>query len=127
MSPLLNKTILLVEDEPELRSMVSEALHTEGSVVLEAKDGLQAIKGYIEHFTAIDFVVTDYRMPHINGIDLYHIITKINPHAKVLLTTGYPIAVSGKLGGIENNLFDLPVVEKSQGFNQIIHTLKKIA
>ncbi|MBY0457027.1 MAG: response regulator [Gemmataceae bacterium] len=61
-------TILLVDDSPTLRRMAADALRRGGHTVLEAADGLEALR--LADGRAIDLVVTDVNMPGMGGAEL---------------------------------------------------------
>ncbi len=82
-------TVLVVEDGPEVRATVREALIAEGFRVLEADgpgDALLAVEDYGEE---IELVLTDVVMPRMNGPDLIRRIRERVPGMKVLYMTGY--------------------------------------
>ena len=80
-------TILFVEDESDLRDLVSEVLSDKGFDVLVASDGYEAIRILIEHH--VDLLVTDIVMPGISGFELAHQAKLMRPRLRVLYTTGY--------------------------------------
>jgi two-component system chemotaxis response regulator CheY len=65
---LKDATILVVDDEPDWRSIIADWLRREGSCVLLAEDGAEALK--LIHTNKIDAVVSDVRMPVMDGITL---------------------------------------------------------
>jgi len=65
-----SETILLVEDEDAVRQITSRLLRSRGYAVLEAADGLEALKVCDRHAGAIDLLITDVMMPRMNGRDL---------------------------------------------------------
>jgi two-component system, cell cycle sensor histidine kinase and response regulator CckA len=84
-----NETVLLVEDEEAVRSLVRVALRSNGYKVLEAKDGEQAL-AILEDFRGpIDLLLTDVVMPNMNGQDLAERLGSLHPEAKVLYMSGY--------------------------------------
>lgn len=60
------KTILIVDDSASIRQMVSFALKSDGHIVIEAADGVEALDKANAH--AIDLVLTDQNMPNMDGI-----------------------------------------------------------
>ncbi|MGB3294110.1 MAG: response regulator [Phormidesmis sp.] len=70
------KTILVVDDEPHIRQLLRQELETEGYQVVEAKDGVEAIKRV--KATPPDLIIMDVMMPNINGFDLAAVL-KNNP------------------------------------------------
>jgi CheY-like chemotaxis protein len=83
-SPL---TILFVEDETELRSLVRGMLLAQGFRVFVAPDGIDAL--HILHAHHVDLLFTDIVMPGIDGVQLAKRARGIRPGLKVLFTTGY--------------------------------------
>ena len=83
------ETILLVEDEDSLRHLASRTLQSQGYNILEACDGLAALKLCQRHLPLIDIVVTDVVMPNLNGVDLIQRLKEFRPHLKVLYMSGY--------------------------------------
>jgi DNA-binding response OmpR family regulator len=64
-------TILLVEDEPPIRELVADVLRDEGYDVLEAQDGVEALRALDEHSPATDdlsLVVMDIMLPSLDGL-----------------------------------------------------------
>jgi PAS domain S-box-containing protein len=88
--PSGNETILLVEDEFQLRTFVSDLLQRCGYTVLEAESGPAALKVWQNQRERIHLVLTDIIMPeNINGIDLGHQLLTEKPSLKVIYTSGY--------------------------------------
>jgi PAS domain S-box-containing protein len=83
------ETILLAEDNAQLRGLTKEVLLTNGYIVLEAIDGENAIERFMENKDAIDLLLLDVVMPRKNGKDAYDAIQKVKPSIKVLFTSGY--------------------------------------
>jgi CheY-like chemotaxis protein len=80
-------TVLLVEDEDDLRALAAAALRGAGLEVLEATDASQAVEIYLDR--SFDVLVTDVVMPGMRGPDLAAAIVAAEPEVQVLLTTGY--------------------------------------
>lgn len=83
------ETILLVDDEPLLRDLGSMILETYGYRVLVAADGLEAIELFMRERSRISLVVLDLSMPRLSGRDAYRRLLRIDPHVRVLFTSGY--------------------------------------
>src|SRR5690242_12696172 len=66
------ETILLVEDEPAVRQLFSQALSRAGYAVYEARNGQEAMKLFDQYGESIDLVLTDMRMPYMGGAELAH-------------------------------------------------------
>jgi two-component system cell cycle sensor histidine kinase/response regulator CckA len=83
------ETILLVEDEEDLRDLLTTVLHGHGYNILMARDGLEALERYRRHRSEIQLVVTDMDLPKINGAALSQTILSSNPEAKIILISGF--------------------------------------
>lgn len=85
-----SKTILLVEDDKELRQITKLMLIKLGYKVLESEDGQSALTALKKHYEEVDLVFTDVILPlGVNGVDLANILKIRYPDIKVLLTSGY--------------------------------------
>src|SRR3954468_5670309 len=81
------ETVLLVEDEELVRVAARKALLHSGFRVLEANNGVHALKIY--GLTRVDLVITDLVMPEMGGRELATKLRQHNPDVKVLFTSGY--------------------------------------
>jgi CheY-like chemotaxis protein len=81
-------TILLVDDEELVRAGTAEMLRDLGHEVIEASGGAQAL-GKLGARLRVDAVVTDYRMPRMDGAELARRIRALDPAMPILLVTGY--------------------------------------
>lgn len=79
--------ILLVDDEPSIRLTVGDALKSEGHRVTLASDGAEGI-GHIEA-TVFDVVITDIRLPKMDGLAIMQHVLKEAPDTDVILITAY--------------------------------------
>ncbi|MBN2224372.1 MAG: PAS domain S-box protein [Deltaproteobacteria bacterium] len=86
--PKGEKTVLIVEDEEALRTMIGEVLEQDGYRVHLCEDGQQAIE--IMKIKRFDGIITDLKMPGIGGKDLYTFVQKYYPEiaGRVLFITG---------------------------------------
>ena len=82
-------TILLAEDEKEVREVAREFLDLAGYTVIEAKDGAQALELAAQHAEKIDLLVTDMVMPGIGGRELATRLLALRPGLKVIYMSGY--------------------------------------
>jgi PAS domain S-box-containing protein len=83
------ETILLVEDETNLRRLARQYLETQGYKILEAADGAAALQIVEGHKGTIDLLLTDVVMPGMNGRELAVAITSERPGIRVLYMSGY--------------------------------------
>ena len=93
------ETILLAEDETEVRAFTRKLLEEYGYKVIDAKDGDDTIGKYKLHKDKIQLVILDVIMPNRNGREVCEAIKKITPDIKVLFTSGYPADhIDGMIG-----------------------------
>lgn len=83
------KTVLLVEDEESLRSLILTFLEQDGYTVLEAGDGKKAIEIAEQHGGPIHLLLTDVVMPEMNGPALAGRFAQAYPESKVVYMSGY--------------------------------------
>jgi len=84
-----HETILLVEDEVQVRRIAVTALRQKGYNVLEAAGGPDALQLTDSHQGRIDLLITDVVMPHMRGTELARRLRTLRPALKVLLVSGY--------------------------------------
>ncbi len=82
-------TILIVEDEDNLRYLLEEYLESKGYKVFATDNGYDAIEIYKANIEKIDLALIDIGLPTIDGISTFRKIRQINPNACVVLTSGY--------------------------------------
>ncbi|HKO50723.1 MAG TPA: response regulator [Polyangiaceae bacterium] len=87
--PKGSETILLVEDEVLVRSLVSKFLHSQGYRVLSAARGSDALQLATEHGAHIDLLLSDVVLPNMNGRQIYERLTLTIPKLRVLFMSGY--------------------------------------
>jgi PAS domain S-box-containing protein len=82
----LHRTILLVDDDPDVRSVTSMMLSSLGYSVVEAENGDEALK---KIDSAIDLVLTDFAMPNMTGAELAEIVKREHPELPIMFITGF--------------------------------------
>jgi PAS domain S-box-containing protein len=95
------ETILLVEDESNLRYLARQFLEKQGYRVIEAADGAVAMQISVAHEGMIHLLLTDVIMPGMNGRELAQRISEIRPNTKVLYMSGYTENVIGHNGTLD--------------------------
>ena len=95
------ETILVVEDEANLRYLARQYLEKQGYRVIEAADGAVAMQIAVAHEGVIHLLLTDVIMPGMNGRELAQRISEIRPNVKVLYMSGYTENVIGHGGMLE--------------------------
>jgi PAS domain S-box-containing protein len=91
-------TVLVVDDEPEMRTLVAEILRGDGYRVLVAAAGGAAL-GALEREPSIDVLVTDVVMPVMSGTDLAARVAERSPATRVLFVSGFVPAGAAALRG----------------------------
>ena len=85
-----HETVLVVEDEPVLREMVSDMLKGHGYQVLEAGTGIEALKVWDESEAHVDLLLTDMVMPEgMTGAELAEQLRRRKPDLKIICSSGY--------------------------------------
>ena len=79
--------ILVVEDDSEMRSLLTDELSAEGYEVVQAEDGAKAaVMVARDHF---DLVITDVKMPKMGGIALLPVVKEVRPAVPVIVITAF--------------------------------------
>lgn len=104
-----NGRVLVVDDEPAVRTIVRMILEKAGYDVLEAENGEAAIAALNtgENRLVLDVVICDIRMPKINGVQAIEYFQREYPHVPVIVLTAYPetkMAVSFMHSGVADYL-----------------------
>jgi PAS domain S-box-containing protein len=98
------ETILVAEDDPRVRQLTREVLENYGYRVLEAVDGMDAVKVFHDNKDDIRLVILDVIMPRKKGKECFTEIRKINPRIKAIFTSGYTADIVHKKGILEEGL-----------------------
>jgi len=80
--------VLVVDDEPELRRLFRRNLVRAGHSVVEARSGREALA--LARHLAFDVVISDVRMPDLDGLDLLEVLQREQPQLPVVLVSGSP-------------------------------------
>jgi len=94
MMPL--KTILVADDDRELRDLISTVLEEPGYTVLAAADGYEALRILVER--AVDLLITDVKMPGISGFELARQAKLMRPRLHVIYLSGHD-SMTKRTGG----------------------------
>ena len=81
--------ILVVDDEHAIREVASDILRLRGYEVVLAKDGVEALEVYREHWGRIDLVLLDMVMPRLGGLETYRRLLGMDRNVRVLLCSGF--------------------------------------
>jgi CheY-like chemotaxis protein len=88
--PTRAMTVLVVDDEPAMRALTRRMLEGEGYRVYEAADGLDALAILAEGW-GVDVMVTDIRMPRMDGRELASRLTTHSPRIPIVFMSGYDV------------------------------------
>ncbi|HEX2169908.1 MAG TPA: response regulator [Nitrososphaera sp.] len=100
--------IILVDDEPDIVNVFGKVLQRDGYQVHEFTDPLKALNFLSTNYEKCSLVITDLRMPYMNGIEFASQVRRISPDVKLLLITAY------ETESYKNQITHL-------GFNGILH------
>jgi CheY-like chemotaxis protein len=94
------ETILVVEDQSDLRGLLCTVLQKNGYSVIEASDGKLALGEFAEHSKDIALVITDMVMPQMGGVDLGTQLRQHTQDLKILYISGYTDSLLARQGNI---------------------------
>jgi CheY-like chemotaxis protein len=117
------ETVLLVEDESDVREALSEALRSLNYHVLTASNGHEALQHFKNGDTKIDLVLSDVIMPGLSGPGLFRALSEMQPGTKMILITGYPLD-DGTRELLESNLVSW--IQKPFDKNTLSDSIRKI-
>lgn len=103
-----SESILLVEDDPEVRANNSSLLECVGYNVLSASNGEEALKLFERYGGGIALVVLDVIMPGMNGKEVFVLLKVIRPDVKVLFVSGYTAEILNRKGILSEGTNFLP-------------------
>ncbi len=95
--------LLLIDDEPSIRLSLGDALKRAGHKVTLAADGAEGLS--LLNGKTFDLVITDIRLPKVDGMTLFHTTKKNSPETEVILITAYG-AVSDAVLALKEGAFD---------------------
>jgi two-component system, cell cycle response regulator CpdR len=81
--------VLLVEDDASVRHFTARALALDGHEVTPVEDGMEGLDHLMAQKGVVDLVLSDIRMPEMDGVELAQAAAACFPHVPVLLMTGY--------------------------------------
>ena len=79
-------TVLVVDDEPEIRTLLMDVLIDDGYAVRSAVDGVAAVKSFVE--SRPDLILLDVDMPRLRGIETLLVIRELSPETPVIMISG---------------------------------------
>jgi DNA-binding NtrC family response regulator len=117
-----SKKILIVDDEPEMRIALETTLQRENYQLVCAEDGKQALELFENQ--VFDLVLTDVRMPKLNGLELLREVKERSPETPVVMMTAYG-AIDNAVEAMKEGAFDYLI--KGSGFSAdvLVSTVKR--
>ncbi len=89
-SPKDKPCVLLVDDEPAIRTLFAASLRRDGYHVVEAGDGKEAVEA-ARMAERVDLVITDIRMPQMDGVTMANALREAQPEIRIVFVSGYPV------------------------------------
>ena len=86
------RTVLLLDDEASLLTLLSRYLARQGYSVLQATMAEEAIERFIDNGRRIDLLIADVTLPDVSGVQMALLLRQEIPHLGVILTSGYPLS-----------------------------------
>ena len=115
-----NKTILLIDDDPSLLRVTEYQLENAGYKVITAVNGKDGLSAYREHKP--DLVLSDVKMPVMDGMELLAEIKRVSPHALVILVTAHG-SIETAIQAMKKGAFDY--ICKPFDTDELLITVKK--
>ncbi len=84
---MINKKILIVDDEPRITESLKYIFESKGFSVQTSSNGLEAVEIFKQ--TPVKVVLTDIKMPNLNGFNFMQAVKKIDPFVQLIFLTGY--------------------------------------
>ncbi len=118
-----SETVLVVEDDDQVRSLVRRVLLGAGYSVLEATDGNEALRVAREYRRTIDLLLTDVVMPELTGLELAHRLAEFRPEMRVLLVSGYTEAAIMSPGFLDP---ETPFLQKPFTPTELLNRIREV-
>jgi CheY-like chemotaxis protein len=115
------ETVLLVEDTPQVLTLLRLMLERLHYRVLTATDGQEALRVYKRHGDAIALVIADLVMPKVGGVALFQALRKRTPGVKVVILTGYLLPKEAHMLRAQGITEVLPKPPECAVLAQVIH------
>ena len=123
-----NGRVLIVDDEPDVRKVVRMTLEKAGYDVIEAEDGEKAIQAINEgeNPLTLDVVISDIRMPKINGVEAINYFQQQWPRVPIIVLTGFP-DIEMATGFLKRGIVDYLVkpVEKEKLISSVAKAIEQ--
>lgn len=117
------ETMLLAEDDADVRKVTRTMLERAGYTVIEAADGEEALNKFREYQDRIQLVILDVIMPRMNGKTVHDEMRKLRPDIKTLFTSGHTGDVILKKGILEEGMHFL---SKPASLTDLLHKVRDV-
>ena len=104
---ILLKTILCVDDDPDVSEIIAMVLAEGGYSVITASDGYEAVRILVDH--SVDLLITDVKMPGISGFELARQATLMRPNLHIIYVSGYNTDADRGAGPIYGVVLQKPI------------------
>ncbi len=124
--PASKKYVLAVDDDPDIVKLIEQALHRQGLKVSAFTDPVMALKDFKVNFKDCTMILSDIRMPAMNGYELIRKAKEIDKQVKVVLMTAFEIQDKE----FHNMLPDIKVdafLQKPFSIQQLNNAVEKIS
>lgn len=112
-------TILIIDDEKAIRKTLSEILSFEGYKIDEATDGEEGLKKFKEK--TYDVVLSDIKMPRIDGLDFLQKATETNPDVPIIMISGHG-NIETAVEAVKKGAYDF--IQKPPDLNRLLITIR---
>ncbi|MBI3512920.1 MAG: response regulator [Proteobacteria bacterium] len=117
---MATRTLLVVDDDPDVREIVALSLRTAGHVVLEAANAGEAIPLLRQH-AEIELIFTDIVMPGTDGFRFADMAKAQRPDVRVLYTTGFADRVEAYHGAVHG-----PILAKPYRMGELLAAIDRV-
>ena len=120
--------VVLIDDEADLLMVYKRALEMSGLIVSAFEDPLYALEEFKANYSKYDLIITDIRMPNMDGYMLTNQIKKINPNVKVIVVTAQQISKSDIVANLDKEVsFDELIIKpvSLDVLNKTVHSVIK--
>src|SRR6266446_4217353 len=100
-------TILVADDDPDLRELIVATLANAGYAVLAAADGYDAVRVLADNW--VNLLITDIRMPGIDGFELARQAKVMRPAIQIIYLSGYSVDGAEKAGPVYGPVLKKPM------------------
>ena len=116
-----NKSILVIDDERDIVNLFIEVLNSNNYDVFGFTNPLKALEDYKENYDQYGMVISDIRMPEMNGFDLVKNVKKINTNISIILMSAYTEIDYSQLNNITINA----VIQKPIRIMELLSTVEQ--